>query len=370
MSGSAASYLAIDGDGHVIEGEELFREYLPPPFRDGAPGPMLTAAGVRRFIFAGGEHPPFPPEISIRKPMAASDRLKVLEKERIWAAMLFPSGVLVGLYALPPAAARALAEAYLDWIADYCAAAPRRLFFAAPVPLDDIPWAAQHVARAVARGARAICIRPNRAAGRRWDEAALDPFYAAVQEAGVPLVFHETTGDPHTAGGERYGMERPEHYAFNHVISHPFEQMFAALSVLCGGVLERFQHLRVGFAEAGCGWVPYWLARLDAHFAQRALRHQMPIRLKPSEYFARQCFVTCDPDDETVRLALAGIGGDTILFATDYPHFDSAGGAVGAFLAIPGVAPADQRKLLWDNAARLFNIAPPPALADNRHAAS
>ena len=112
------TYLAIDGDGHVIEGEELFRDYLPPQFRARAPGPMLTEAGVRRFIYDGQAHPPFPPEISIRKPMAPADRLKVLEKERIWAAMLFPSGVLVGLYALPPDGARALAEAYLDWIAD------------------------------------------------------------------------------------------------------------------------------------------------------------------------------------------------------------------------------------------------------------
>lgn len=314
---------------------------------------------MRRFFYAGRPEPPFPDAISIRKPMAAADRLTLLDKERIWAAMLYPSGVLAGFYAVPPPARQGLAEAYLAWIADYCAADKRRLFFAAPVPPDDVAWAVRQVERAAARGARAICIRPNRPPGRRWDEAALDPFYAAVAAAHLPLVFHETTGDPDTAAGDRYGIRNPDRYVFSHILSHPFEQMFAAMSVICGGVLERFPALRVGFAEAGCSWVPYWLARMDAHFANRALRRQMPIAQKPSDYFARQAFVTCDPDDATLPLALAALPSDTVLFATDYPHFDSAGGAVESFRAIVGVAESDRRKILWTNAARLYGIAGP-----------
>jgi len=357
MDAAETTYLANDGDGHVIEGEELFQHYLPPQFRAEAPGPRLNAANARRFFYGGGEHPPFPAAISIRKPMPAHDRIKLLDKERIWAAMLYPSGTLVGLYATAPSTARALAEAYLDWIADYCAPHRDRLFFAAPLPLDDIAWAARHVPRTVARGARAIAVRPNRASGQRWDEPGLDAFYAAVQEAGVPLVFHETTGDPDTAAGDRYGMARPDYYAFSHIISHPFEQMFAAMSVICGGVLERFPRLRVGFAEAGCSWVPYWLARLDAHFEHRILGRQMPIRMKPSDYFRRQCFVTCDPDDATLPLAVAGLGAEAIVFATDYPHFDSSGGAVQSFSAIPGITPEDRRKILWQNAERIYRLA-------------
>jgi len=175
----------------------------------------------------------------------------------------------------------------------------------------------------------------------------------------VPLIFHESTGDPSTAAADRYGIRNAARYAFNHAISHSFEQMFAALSVICGGVLERFPRLRVGMAEAGCSWVPYWLARLDDHFAHRAMGRQMPIRLKPSEYFRRQCFVTCEPADETLPLAVAGIGAGNILFATDYPHFDSGGNAVKHFLALEGITAADRRRILWDNAAALYRIAPP-----------
>jgi uncharacterized protein len=359
--GAPADYLAIDGDGHVIEGDELFQHYLPAEFRARAPGALLNAQQIRRFFFEGSEQPPFPSPISIRKPMAAEDRIKVLDKERIWAALLYPSGALAALYAGRPDLARAVAAAYLEWIADYCAPYRDRLLFAAPLALDDIAWAQRLAEKAVARGARAIAVRPNRAPGRTWDEPALDPLYATIAELGVPLVFHDTTGDPHTAAGDRYGMDNPDRYAFNHVISHSFEQMFATMSVICGGVLERHPRLKVGFAEAGCSWVPYWLARLDGHFENRVMGRQMPNKLKPSEYFHRQCFVTCDPDDPTIGLAVAGIGADRIVFATDYPHFDSTGGAVGTFLAGTRLPPADTRKILWENAARAYGIARPAA---------
>jgi uncharacterized protein len=82
----------------------------------------------------------------------------------------------------------------------------------------------------------------------------------------------------------------------------------------------------------------------------------MPIKLKPSEYFARQCAVTCDPHDATIALAVQGLGADKILFATDYPHFDSGGNAVGKFLENPGIAPADQRRILADNAVAFFGL--------------
>src|ERR1700680_1267253 len=42
--------------------------------------------------------------------------------------------------------------------------------------------------------------------------------------------------------------------------------MIAAVSLIYGGVLERFPGLQVAFLEAGCGWVPVWLHRMDEHW--------------------------------------------------------------------------------------------------------
>ena len=61
------------------------------------------------------------------------------------------------------------------------------------------------------------------------------------------------------------GTERFDHPFYTHAMAHPFEQMIAVLCVVVGGLLERFPRLKVAFMEAGAGWVPYWMERLDEH---------------------------------------------------------------------------------------------------------
>jgi uncharacterized protein len=352
----------IDADGHVHEADELFSEYLDPAFRDRTTGFTLDENNNRRFFFDGVAHPPFPVEISIRKPMSAENRLKVLDKERIQSAVLFPSATLISSY-LDPDFADAMVRAYNDWISDYVKPHKNRLLFAGMVSLHDVPTAIAEAQRAVGElGAVAIAVRPNPTAGRTLDSPDYDPFYAAIQELGAPLTVHESTGCMETAGGDRYGgMMNPNGYVFSHIISHSFEQMFAAMSIIGGGVLQRFPDLKVGFLEAGCSWLPYWLARLDDHHEHPKLSSYLGgrnrgLNLKPSEYFERQCMVTCDPGDHTIPLAIQGIGAHKIMFATDYPHFDSGAGSVAGFTSVDGVSQADQDRILWRNAAEFYGI--------------
>jgi uncharacterized protein len=350
--------IAIDADGHVLESDELFTEYLDPVYRARTSGWALNEDNNRRFIVDGVCHPPHPREISSRKPMTAENRIKVLDKERIQAAILFPSATTIATY-LDPGFADAMVRAHNAWIADYVKPFPDRLFFAAPVAIHDVDAAIAEARRAVDElGAVAILTRPNPTRGRTLDCPEYDPFYATVQELGVPLILHESTGCEETAGGDRYGgMMDPPSYAYNHIISHAFEQMFGAMSIIAGGVLERFPSLRVGFFEAGCSWAPYWLARLDDHYRHPKLGPYLGgLTMKPSEYFDRQCFVTCDPGDHTIPLGIQGIGAHKIMFATDYPHFDSSGSAVRGFLAVDGISEDDRRAILWDNAARFFDL--------------
>jgi len=251
---------------------------------------------------------------------------------------------------------QALIRAYNNWVADFTSVDGARLKFAAPLALDDVGWAAAEARRAVALGAVAIVLRPNPTQNRTFNDPVYDPLYQAISDLGVPLIIHETTGDPATAGADRYGIRNQGRYAFNHMISHSFEQMFASMSLICGGVLEKIPKLRVGFFEAGCSWLVYWLNRMDEHFGHRHLGKQMPITMQPSEYFQRQCLVSCVPGDATIPIAVDALGAGKIAFATDYPYFDSGGGAVAAFLAVDGLSPGDQRKILWDNATRFYGL--------------
>ena len=84
--------------------------------------------------------------------------------------------------------------------------------------------------------------------------------------------------------------------------------------------------------------------------------------MKPSEYFERQCFVSCDPGDHTIPLAVQGLGAHKIMFASDYPHFDAGSGIVGEFLAVGGISETDQRLILWQNAVEFFSLEIPAAV--------
>ncbi|MGH7324399.1 MAG: amidohydrolase family protein [Candidatus Rokuibacteriota bacterium] len=49
-------------------------------------------------------------------------------------------------------------------------------------------------------------------------------------------------------------------------------QRLGVTSIVFEGVPERFPDLRIAFLEAGCGWAPYWMERMDDEYAKRANR--------------------------------------------------------------------------------------------------
>jgi predicted TIM-barrel fold metal-dependent hydrolase len=123
-----------------------------------------------------------------------------------------------------------------------------------------------------------------------------------------------------------------------------------------GGVLERHPKLRVVFLESGCGWLPHWLERMDDHMgAWGYCTAKLP--LTPSEYFARQCFVSCDPGERTLPAVVSLCGEDSVVFATDYPHPDAVSGDLVAKIADqPALSDRAKQKILRTNAQRCFGL--------------
>ena len=130
----------------------------------------------------------------------------------------------------------------------------------------------------------------------------------------------------------------------------------AFLALLEGGVLERHPGLRVGFLESGCGWLPYWLWRLDElEYAQ--LRNEVSGRVKqrPSSYFRRQCWIAFEPEEAMLAASADAIGRDRLVFGTDFPHVDHDASIVDRLFRGGAPLGADVlRAALWDNPARLM----------------
>lgn len=357
----------IDIDGHVREADDLWERYLEPPFRSRAPKVRRVPNGQLLFLLEGDRYHRKPDETPFEvkrdgspanphreRGIDASARLKDMDLEGIEAGMLFPSA---GLY-LPSVQeepfAAALCRAYNNWLSDYCRADPKRLLGVGIIPVQDVKAAVEETRRVASElGFRGIFVRPNPVKGRTLDDPYYDPLYDTVQEIGMPLMVHEGSGAylP-TAGADRFAGQ----WFFTHAISHPFEQMLACLSLICKGVLEKFPRLKVVFLESGAGWLPYWLWRMDEHFEK--LPFQVPwLEMKPSDYFRRQCFISCEPDEHNIGEIVRAAGEDRVLFASDYPHWDSIfPGAPKPILDRTDISLEAKKKILGENALALLGI--------------
>ena len=82
--------------------------------------------------------------------------------------------------------------------------------------------------------------------------------------------------------------------------------------------------------------------------------------MKPSDYLRRNCWLSVEADEETVRQYVEVFGDDNLVFSTDYPHADSKyPRAVDSFGTLP-LSERARRKILWDNWSRLYDVAAPP----------
>ena len=125
--------------------------------------------------------------------------------------------------------------------------------------------------------------------------------------------------------------------------------------------MERTRSCAQPFLEAICAWAPWLLWRLDEAYEREADIFVPELKIAPTEYFKRQCWISIEPDEEPAKYAIDWVGSDRMVFSTDYPHGDSKyPDAVSSFLEL-GIADEDKKKILWDNCASLYNLAEVPA---------
>ncbi|MCH8087431.1 MAG: amidohydrolase family protein, partial [Chloroflexi bacterium] len=107
--------------------------------------------------------------------------------------------------------------------------------------------------------------------------------------------------------------------------------------------------------ESGCAWMPYLLGRMDEKFSFLGFTTSM--KLKPSEYFYRQCWIDMDPDDELGPVIIKLLGADKVMWAYDYPHSDSpVDPVVNLVKTLESLPEEDRRKVAGENAINLYHL--------------
>jgi predicted TIM-barrel fold metal-dependent hydrolase len=99
---------------------------------------------------------------------------------------------------------------------------------------------------------------------------------------------------------------------------------------------------------------------MDSHW--NPWRKLLPaLRMKPSEYFKRQCVISTEPDDDVGDAVVEHVGDDYVVWASDFPHPDAhfPGAVTKTLGSMARLPPASGGKLLATNAARLYGLTLP-----------
>jgi predicted TIM-barrel fold metal-dependent hydrolase len=361
----------FDADGHVVEPARVWDELLPARFRDYAPR-VLQSEGHYRFacgnrvgfriegrseaVGAPGQTPKqSDAPVAARGGSEPIPRLSDMAVDHIDSAALYPTyGLMIqGVTEREPALA--LCQAVNDWLAEYCSHAPNRLIGVGTLPMTDAGDAFREARRCVEElGFRGVWRRPEHfGALPRLHDDAYEPLWSYLEDAGVPFAIH-----PGMSGLVPFDeLERRYDGYFSplHAMHFPMEQMMALTTFVAYGILERHPGLRVAFLESGAGWALSYVHRLDEHLELFGF-DQGGLRMRPSDYFRRQCFVSVEEVEPGLGVMLDAYP-ESVVFASDYPHADGTfPGSTRDLLETDDLDPAAIRRVLRDNALRLYGF--------------
>lgn len=294
----------IDSDGHARDRDEWIKPYLDEPFRS------------RRM-------PYIPQEVYDRSlggtlgqsGVAHEERLAAMDRQEIQTAVLYPtSGLGIGRVR-EPAFGAALCRAYNDFIAEYCKASPR-LKAVANLPVYSPDEAAKEMRRAVTKLGLVGGMLAAQAHSKNLGSPEYYPLYEEAQRLNVPVAIH-------AFGGDEPGSEIFDQFICLHTTGHPFPVLRQLTAMTFGGIPELFPKLKIGYLEIGCGWIPYWLERMDEEWEKRGKAEAPLCKKKPSEYLTSdRIYYGCEPEEKMMGYVAGEIGSETLMYASDYPHWD------------------------------------------------
>ena len=382
----------IDADTHISEPPDLFTKRLPRKWHDDAPkiikneetgfenwviGPKQQASTPVGHTAVAGWPEPFPaaPSGFSEIPKAAHDpyaRLEYMDSLRIWAMALYPNVSGFGSQAFlsleDPDLMLACVRAYNDFLTDWCEPARERFIPITSIPFWDVAGSVKEIERCAKLGHKGVLF--SGAPQDHGQPALASPHWNPIWEAAVA---HDLPVSVHIGSGEftnndwtpeRLALYGPGGINAQTSIGLFLENGRQVVDLLFSGVLPRYPELKFVSVESGIGFIPFLLEAADHTFAYGQVRRDRPeFELLPSEYFARQVYGCFWFEEYAPAQMLDKLPVDNLLFETDYPHPVCLYGDVREKIdaGLGKAKPEFRRKLLFDNAAKLYRVDAPPA---------
>jgi aminocarboxymuconate-semialdehyde decarboxylase len=229
---------------------------------------------------------------------------------------------------------------------------PGRVWASAAVPLVDTRIAIEVLDDAVNRlGLMGVNLPGSIGRDQRIDAERLEPFYARVEELGLPMFLHPTDA---VFVDMLEGYDGALHLSLGRVV----EVSVAAMRLVLSGMMERHPNLKIVMSHTG-GALPYQSGRMD----KNTPRAKLP---KPtSTYIKRMYTDTVSPHAAGMKFAIEYYGIDHVMYGTDYPCWDPA--TALKLIDELKLSQEDQQKLFYSNARRILGLRDPaPARQDKR----
>jgi len=417
------NFVVFDSDSHVVEPPEVWTTYLEPEFRtlgryalwreEGKFGSYLKVNGKmfrdtinsnipRHAIWRPGltwdqigELNPNTRHMMTGGASNPEARLKDMDAMGVDQALLYPTWFAEGFHLVEdPDVAYALARAYNEWIADFCKAAPQRLFAAAMLPLQNMDYAIEEMRRirriACFRGA---FIRPMFIEGRYFTHPYYDPLWAELENLELAAAVHPTAGlwNPEwtshgpfmekvkgrlnhhqfiaVAGGGPFaggGTARGFAFSASPPLGHPIapilsywldNHMFVASTLIGFTVMQRYPKMKVVVAHGKASWMEEVLEKMEASTRTIPLLHYYPVRTDAEEMWKEGSVMLGFDAEERLIQRLPDDFAEKIVWGSRYPHHDTttAWDAIET-LSRAHVDEATLARMLGANAATQFGI--------------
>lgn len=228
-----------------------------------------------------------------------------------------------------PYLASAMCRAANDWSLARWIDEPQdsRLYTSGLVPTQIVHDGVREIQRLAEHPRVVEALLISNGLGLPFGHPAYHDLYAAAQDCGLPIAMHNG-GDLWHGATQAIAGGIPHTRFELHTLS-PQHSMTHLASFVAHGVFEKFPRLKVMVVEAGVAWLPWMMWGLDRHYA--SLRRESPlVKRLPSEYLREHVRLSTQPlevsDSRSELLdVLEAAGGidDMLVFASDYPHWDS-----------------------------------------------
>jgi predicted TIM-barrel fold metal-dependent hydrolase len=363
LRAKAVRYGQHAGHAAIFVGERLYTYGAVYVDHCGTPGSLIRFLRSLKSSVEGmhseGDQP-MPPEYQDR-----DRRLALMDAQGVEATLMLPSlGVTLEHFMKDDVEQTcANLRAFNRWLDDDWGFAWRGRIFSVPLlSLLDLDWALAELDWLLARGARAVHLRPGPQGRRSPADSAFDPFWARLDEARVPVVFHSSESGYNelysTAWGEDPNPRPYEQSAWqwlNCFGDRPIVETISSL--IYWNLFDRFPNLRVASIENGSLWVRYLLESIDK---KRGMARNGPwpggrLKRKPSEIFRERVFLTPFPEDDVMGL-IERVGASQVLCGSDFPHPEGLGEPRAFFDIVAQLEPGPLRRVMRENGRALLGL--------------